>query len=234
MKILLTVLLMLILWCPALHAEPYAVVRVNTEDRGGTSHGSGTCIGWDIDYGLIVTAWHVVRDNRGQATVDFVVKRKIVTLNVEVVATDRLWDLAALVVKRPDWEDLPFMGVGVNKPKIGDKITIAGFGQLGLRTYRESEGAVVGFCAPSPTAAYDLMVVDTPARQGDSGGPLRAQNGLLVGVLFGSDKATHGSHCERVRMFLKDQLEDSYPELLRRVLHLYVLYEPRMKNFQKL
>lgn len=228
MKMLLVMILMLTLWCPVVLAEPHAVVRVNTEDRGGeTSHGSGTCIGWSADYGLIVTAWHVVQDNRGQATVDFFIKRQKVTLDAEVVDTDRLWDLAALVVKRPDWETLPFVGLGENKPEVGDKIKIAGFGRSGLQTYRETEGAVVGFCAPSATAAYDLVVVDTPARDGDSGGPLRSQSGVLVGVLFGSDGATHGSHCERVRMFLKSQLEDAYPELIRRVLHLYVLYEPR-------
>jgi len=229
MKTLLTMILMLILWCPA-YAEPYAVVRINTEDRNGSSHGSGTCIGWGEKYGLIVTAEHVVRDNTGQATVDFYVKQRKVTLDAEIVATDHLWDLAALMVKRPDWEILPSMGLSENKPEVGDKITVAGFGRSGLRTYRESVGAIVGFCAPSPTAAHECVVVDTPARQGDSGGPLRAQNGLLIGVLWGSTDATHGSHCERVRTFLKDQLEAKYPELIRRVLHLYILYEPRQKT----
>jgi len=149
-----------------------------------------------------------------------------VTLDAEIVAVDRLWDLAALVVKRTDWGTVPFMRLGKNKPVEGDKITLSGFGRAGLQTYREIEGVVVGFCAPSSTAAYDLMVVDVASRNGDSGGPMRSENGLLVGVLFGSDGATHGSHCERIRLFL-GPLEGRFPDLIRMILTTYPLFEPK-------
>jgi S1-C subfamily serine protease len=83
-----------------------AVVRVNTDDGAMSSHGTGTCVAWTVDYGLILTAWHVIKDNQGQITVDFWYKGQDEPERIDatVVATSRTLDLAALVVKRPKFD----------------------------------------------------------------------------------------------------------------------------------
>jgi len=205
-----------------------AVVRVNTDDGNSSSHGSGTCVGWVDEDGLILTAWHVVKDNKGQVTVDFWNERSNLTrLDATVVATNRTWDLAALVVKRSDMDSLPFIEVGKKKPDLGDSLTVAGYGQGGrLSSYREATGAVQGFLSPTAITANDLIMIDAKARSGDSGGPMLSETGVLVGVLFGSDGiGAHGAHCERVRWFLREYVKGQYPKLVSKVLDSYVLYE---------
>lgn len=214
-----------------------AVVRVNTDDGRSSSHGTGTCVAWTFDYGLILSAWHVVQDNRGQITVDYWYPGEDAPerINATLVATSRRWDLAALVVKRPLYgpsliphsSRYPFIRIGRNKPSLGDLITIAGYDGGGTpATYKEATGTVKGFFTPSRGSAADWMMIDAGARSGDSGGPMLNTQGLLVGVLFGSDKiGAHGTHCERIRLFLQDQVEQKYPKLIRRALNPFVFYD---------
>jgi S1-C subfamily serine protease len=186
------------------------------------SHGTGTCIGWTATHGLIVTAWHIVKDNKGQITVDFPAGR----LDARVISTNRTWDLAALVVKRPPWQTCPFIRLQVNPPRKGDLITIAGYGS---GKYREATGPLIQYVSPKSVRSPEIIEMGAQARLGDSGGPMLSANGGLVGVLFGSSKATYGSHCGRVRVFLNGEPREQYPNLIARALQLYPFYQPRQK-----
>jgi hypothetical protein len=173
-----------------------------------------------------MTAWHVIRDNTGQATVDFYLPSgETLRLKADIVASDKTWDLAALVVKRPYPEPLPAIRVASVNPQLGDSITVAGFGSHGLASYREVTGTVVDFCSPTQSPHPDIMTVSVKARNGDSGGPLISQWGYLKGVLFGSSDGTYGSHCGRVRFFLKGKAATTHPELVQKSLQLYPLFQ---------
>lgn len=220
-----------------------SVIRVNTDDGGSFSHGTGTCVAWTLDYGLILSAWHVVQDNRGQITVDYWYPGENAPerINATLVATSRKWDLAALVVKRPLYgpsliprsSRYPFIRIARKRPRLGDSITIAGYDGGGTpATYKEATGIVKGFFRPLRSSAADWMMIDAGARSGDSGGPMLNAQGLLGGVLFGTDKTgAHGTHCERIRLFLQEQVEQKYPKLIRRALNPFILYgDPNNPN----
>ena len=76
-----------------------AVVRVIASEQRGVSHGSGTLVDVQGKYGLVVTNWHVVRDASGPVTVRF---PSGFQSGAQVIHTDKDWDLAALVIWRPE------------------------------------------------------------------------------------------------------------------------------------
>lgn len=146
--------------------------------------GSGVSVAVAKGQTLVLTANHVIKDG-GPYTV---AGRK-----AKLIATDKTWDLAALVVD----EALPTARLGTKEPQIGEFLTVCGYG---TGKYKEATGKVVGFFAP---ATPDWVAIDAPARSGDSGGPLFYENGTVAAILFGSDNVgAHGTHCLRVRQFL--------------------------------
>jgi len=184
-----------------------AVVRVEAVEGGGSSLGSGTCIA-ATDKSLIVTAWHVVRDSRGPYRIN--------KLPATLVATDKTWDLALLVVD----SRLPSARLSNTPPNIGESLTVCGFGS---GSYREATGIIRQFLSPGGSEPADIVAMDAAARSGDSGGPMFDSNGMIVAVLFGSDKlGAHGSHCMRVRWFIKKL--QGYDDLKQLALRDYVLY----------
>jgi len=216
-----------------------AVVRVNTDDGAMASHGTGTCVAWTVDYGLILTAWHVIKDNQGQVTVDFWYEGQDEPERIDatVVATSRTLDLAALVVKRPLYEPslipkssrYPFIRLARITPTLGDKVTIAGYDGGGTpTTYKEATGIVKGFLRPSNGSIGDWMMITAGARSGDSGGPMLSVRGTLVGVLWGTDNiGAHGTHCERLRTWLREAVKPEYPKLVKRALFPFDLFDGR-------
>ena len=184
-----------------------AVVRVEAVEGRGSSLGSGTCIA-ATDQSLIITAWHVVRDSRGPYRIN--------KLPATLVATDKTWDLALLVVD----SRLPSARLSNTLPKLGESLTVAGFGS---GDYREATGIIRQFLSPGGPEPMDIVAMDAAARSGDSGGPLFGSDGTLVAVLFGSDKlGAHGSHCMRVRWFVEKM--HGYDALKQLALRDYVLY----------
>jgi S1-C subfamily serine protease len=152
--------------------------------QAGGYLGSGISVATTNGRTLILTANHVIQDGG-----PYTVAGKSAT----VIATNKTWDLAALVVN----ETLPVSQLGTKEPQIGDKLTVCGYG---YNKYAEATGQVVGFVAP---AALDWVVIDASARSGDSGGPLFYQDGTVAAILWGSDQTgAHGTHCLRVRKFL--------------------------------
>jgi hypothetical protein len=179
-----------------------AVARIIVpEGEGVTSFGSGTLIDARDDFGLVITNWHVVRDAAGRIEVVFPNGFRSFARALKV---NDDWDLAALVIWRPDGvRPVPLADI---PPRPGDALTIAGYGS---GTYRAATGRCTKYFAPSLDLPKQLVEVSVQARQGDSGGPILNARGELAGVLFGASRGTTmGSYAPRVRDFLASVAPD--------------------------
>lgn len=171
-----------------------AVVRVVSPEHDGTAFGSGALIEVNELFGIVVTNWHVVRDAAGQVGVLFPDGFRSAAT---VMRVDRDWDLAALVVWRPNVQPIR---ISSQVPRPGEMLTIAGYGS---GAYRAVSGPCTQFLSPGGNLPYELVELAAPAREGDSGGPILNSRGELAGVLFGSAFGkTTGSHCQRLSAFL--------------------------------
>jgi serine protease Do len=191
-------------------AEPRAaIVRVRASESGGASFGSGTLVGQTEKHGIVLTNWHVVRDATGQISVRFPNGFRSAAT---VLDTDKTWDLAALMIWRPDVEPV---AIADAKPQSGDRLTIAGYGS---GAYREATGNVTQFVSPGDNHPFEMVEVNVEARSGDSGGPILDEEGQMAGVLFGSAKGhTNGSYSPRVLWFIKRALAKT-PKLAASVI----------------
>lgn len=184
---------------PAPQIHP-AVVRVIVPERGGASLGSGALVAINERHGLVVTNYHVVRDGNGPAGVVFPDGFRS---GARVVRVDRDWDLAALVIWRPNVRPV---SLAAEPPRLGETLSIAGYGK---GSYRIATGRATQYVSPGGSLPYEMIELSAGARQGDSGGPIFNQQGELAGVLFGSAWGkTVGSHSRRVRQFLAPILVD--------------------------
>jgi len=103
-------------------------------------------------------------------------------------------------VPRPDAEPV---SIAAQAPRIGDRLTIAGYGPAGV--YRELTGAVMEYGSPTKTHPAQFVDMTGTARQGDSGGPMFTKDGQLAGVLFGQARGrTVGSCSTRLALFLAE------------------------------
>ncbi len=198
-------------WPPA--APHPAVVRVMSPLPDGAAFGSGTLVAVNRNCGLVVTNWHVVRDAAGQILVTFPDGFRS---GATVLRVDRDWDLAALVVWRPNVA--PVM-LSADAPQRGDPLTIAGYGS---GDYRTASGRCTQYVAPGRNRPFEMVELSAGARNGDSGGPIFNNRGELAGVLFGSASGrTTGSYCGRVRWFLGPIVDD-----FRRADALWIAQHP--------
>lgn len=173
---------------------PEAVVRVAAPERDGTSYGSGTLVAVNDLFGLVVTNWHVVRDAAGPVTVFF---PNGFRSGATILRTDRDWDLAALMIWRPNVKPIP---ISAQAPQLGEVLTIAGYGS---GQFRALAGRCTQYVSPGGNLPFEMLELDAAARNGDSGGPIFNSRGELAGVLFGSAFGkTTGSYCGRLRWFL--------------------------------
>ncbi len=173
-----------------------AVVRIIAPDASSVSYGSGSLIEVGEGYGLVITNWHVVADATGQVKVvfpdGFCSAARVLKLNHH-------WDLAALLISRPNVEPIP---MATEAPRIGDLLTIAGYGS---GQYRVAIGRCIQYVSPGRNSPYEMIELSVAARQGDSGGPIFNDRGELAGVLFGAGRGTTtGSYVGRVRWFVAD------------------------------
>lgn len=184
---------------PSLPPHP-AVVRVIVPERNGASLGSGSLVAVNQRYGLVVTNHHVVRDGNGQVGVVFPDGFRS---GATVVRVDRDWDLAALVIWRPNARPI---ALATEVPRLGEPLSIAGYGS---GDYRLVTGRCSQYVSPGGNLPYEMIELSAGARQGDSGGPILNQRGELAGVLFGASWGkTVGSHCLRARQFLDPIIAD--------------------------
>lgn len=170
------------------------VARVRTASGPSTCYGSGVLVAASGTHGIVLTNWHVVRTHRTSISVTFPDGS---TSAGRVLASDDAWDLAALLVNKP--QASPVL-IAAAAPKLGDRLTIAGYGQ---GEYLEQSGAVTDYLSPTSSHERQFVELKASARQGDSGGPIFNERGELAGVLFGErDGRTIGPCSTRLRTFL--------------------------------
>jgi len=171
-----------------------AVARIVAPEQASTSLGSGVLVDINRNQGLVLTNWHVVRDSRSAVLVQFPDGFQSAGT---VVRWDEAWDLAALVIWKPE---VTPVSIAATPPVIGERLTIAGFGR---GPYREESGPCTEYLSPGTGYPREFVELQARARQGDSGGPIFNARGELAGVLFGqSDGRTIGSCSTRLRTFL--------------------------------
>lgn len=183
------------------------VCRVVSQTGASIEAGSGVLVRASGSSAVVLTAYHVVRGNRGTLEVAF----PCGTVGpARLVAFDQDWDLAALAVPRPDAEPVV---ISAQAPRLRDRITIAGYGPAGV--YRELTGEVVEFGSPTQTKPAQFMDITGTARQGDSGGPMFNSRGELAGILFGQARGrTVGSCSTRLALFLREADEKAPERML--------------------
>lgn len=177
--------------------RPRPVVARVTAGHAGPSldMGSGVLVRVSGTTAVVLTNWHVVRDKRHDVKVAWPDGTQTPG---RVVAWDEAWDLAAISVPRPNASPVP---IAAQAPRIGDQLTIAGFGVEGR--YLEQVGVVTEYLSPTPSHPKQFVECRATARHGDSGGPMFNAAGELAGVLFGEAKGlTCGSCSTRLRLFL--------------------------------
>lgn len=171
-----------------------AVARIVAPEESSTSLGSGVLVDVNRTQGLVLTNWHVVRDSRSAVLVQFPDGFQSAGT---VVRWDEAWDLAALVIWKPE---VTPVSIAAAPPTIGEPLTIAGFGR---GPYREETGPCLDYLSPGTGYPREFLELQATARQGDSGGPIFNSQGELAGVLFGqAEGRTIGSCSARVREFL--------------------------------
>jgi hypothetical protein len=177
-----------------------AVARIIVPEDGATAFGSGTLVGVNSNHGLVITNWHVVRDGTGLVEVVFPDGFRS---RAKPLKVDSDWDLAALVIWRPNIEPVK---IAAQPPRQGDLLTIHGYGR---GQYRIATGHCTNYFSPRSDFPHEMVELDVEARQGDSGGPIFNQSGELAGVLFGAGQGTTlGSFAPRVRYFLVSTVPD--------------------------
>ena len=180
---------------PAFSRPHPAIARVAAPERDGMAFGSGTLVEVNDLFGVVVTNWHVVRDATGPIGVFFPDGFRSAAT---VLRVDRDWDLAALVIWRPN--NVQPIAISSEPPQPGELLTIAGYGS---GSFRAVSGQCTQYVSPGGNHPYEMVELAAPAREGDSGGPILNARGELAGVLFGSAFGnTTGSHCGRLREFL--------------------------------
>jgi S1-C subfamily serine protease len=177
-----------------------AVARVIVPEGGVTAFGSGTLVDVREQYGLVVTNWHVVCDSKGIVEVVFPCGFRS---HARPLKVDSDWDLAALVIWRPQIEPVK---IAAEPPRTGEPLTIHGYGR---GQYRMATGRCTAYYAPHRNFPMEMVELDVEARQGDSGGPILNQRGEIAGVLFGAGQGTTlGSFAPRVSNFLASLAPD--------------------------
>jgi hypothetical protein len=176
------------------HTPHPSVVRIVAPESSGTSLGSGVLVDVNRSQGLVLTNWHVIRESRSAVLVQFPDGFQSAGT---VVRWDEAWDLAAIVVWKPAATPV---AIAAEPPRIGERLTIGGFGR---GVYREETGSCTEYLSPGAGYAKEFVELEATARQGDSGGPIFNDRGELAGVLFGqNDGRTIGSCSTRLRTFL--------------------------------
>ncbi len=178
--------------------RPRPVVARVTAGHAGPSMdmGSGVLVRVTGTVGIVLTNWHVVRGHRDDVKVAWPDGSQTPG---SVVAWDDAWDLAAISVPRPDAHPVQ---IAAQAPRIGDRLTIAGFGVEGR--YLEQVGEVTDYGAPTRGHPKQWVECRAAARNGDSGGPMFNAGGELAGVLFGEARGlTVGSCSTRLRLFMQ-------------------------------
>ena len=162
-------------------------------------YGSGVYAAEVLDYGIVLTNWHVVSESEASIQVLF----GNFSSEGFVLLADEVWDLAAIVIRKPPFLPLP---ISLEVPQLGEELWVAGYGQYaGLNGFRIQSGKVIRYMTlvARENLPAETISIDAGVRQGDSGGPILNRYGELAGLLWGSDgTVTMGTFSLRLQAFL--------------------------------
>ncbi|MDO5552300.1 MAG: trypsin-like peptidase domain-containing protein [Planctomycetia bacterium] len=175
---------------------------VMEQEGGGPSqalfYGSGVYVAEQNEFGIVLTNWHVVSESSSTIEVQF----PSCSSPGLVILADEIWDLAAVVVRKPPFLPIP---ISLEVPQIGETLWVAGYGQYpGLNGFQMQRGAVLQYMRlDDATLPPETLALNIGVREGDSGGPILNRYGELSGILWGSDsQLTMGTFCLRLQAFL--------------------------------
>lgn len=157
-------------------AEP-AACRIKVAGRGESFYGSGTLVAEHETLGIVVTAYHVVKDGTGEITCTFPNGH---AFGAKLIVYDEPNDLAALAVKPTGIKP-----VSVAESDPVGRLVAGGFGPNGV--YAHVTGNVLGYAVPD-RATEPCAFMRGSCREGDSGGPVYNEARQLCGVVWGSDQ----------------------------------------------
>ena len=142
-----------------------AEICVVRAPEGGSmfSQGHGVYVG----HGIVLTAWHVLRDAQGEPTLEF---RGRAYTGRRVARAKEGWDLAAINIDEPS---------GLTP----SKLYRGGWPSVDVRTQRSNGEPVQGLNEPGLGQVFAFRGASLP---GDSGGPIWCNEGV-VSVVSGSD-----------------------------------------------
>ena len=170
---------------PAAQTPHPAVVRViAAEPNNVASLGTGALVAVNAAHGLVVTNWHVVREATGPITVVFPDGFRSGAL---VLKKDRVWDLAALAIQRPQAQPLT---LATEPPRPGEPLSITGYGPEGA--YRSVAGRCVKYHSPEGNFPPEILEVDVEAA-----GAIRAVRFATAAVRLPASYSGPGETCGR-------------------------------------
>ena len=154
--------------------------------------GSGTLISRNDTVGLVLTCSHLFDSAKSHIIVSFPNGGRFGATLIEI---DRANDLAALAIRRPDFDPLT-----LSDTEPSGTLTACGFGPNGV--FRCVRGAITGHPTASG-ATYASTTLAGAVRPGDSGGGVLDTQGQVVGVVWGQrDGQTYATCGRPLREFM--------------------------------
>ena len=183
-------------------------------------YGTGEYVAQYGPWGIVLTNWHVVSESAQSIEVIFPSGK----YPGRVVLRDEKWDLAALVIPKPD-NILP-LPISLKVPYFRDRLWAGGYGPTeGLDDFKLHEGILINYVSldrPQQSTKegeevlgdegmlYETEMIDVGVRSGDSGGPIFNEFGELAGCLWGSDKKySMGTNGPRIFLFVMEAIQES-------------------------
>lgn len=125
-------------------------------------YGTGTLVAEVGEWGIVVSNWHVVSEARDS----IVVKFPTFSSPARVILRDEVWDLAALLVRKPP--RVAPIPISQEVPGVGDALWVAGYGKsAGLTEFQIQGGRVQN---------YALLVTTDDETKEPSSTPASAEN----------------------------------------------------------
>lgn len=179
----------------ALDSSPHCRITV-----GAGSAGSGTLVARTESGGLVLTCSHLFDGSSANIEVVFTNGQRFAARLVE---RDRLHDLAALVIRRPDVEPVIVSDESSPPGNDGTSISACGFGPSGQ--FRCVQGNATGL-ATVVGAVHPSLTIRGAVRPGDSGGGVFRSDGKLVGVVWGQRDGLTYAMCGRPLREMLDRI----------------------------
>jgi len=146
-----------------------------------SSYRNGTA--WMLDEAHAVTNRHVVEDTTTIELTDYQGNRYAGA----AASYSNDDDLAIVTI---DGEFPEMATIAAEEPRIGDTLTVSGYGEGGPLTSMEGPYVELRENDLDPDGAH-VYFIEVQAREGHSGSPVTDAAGDVVGVLFSSDGETH-------------------------------------------